>query len=58
MKFSIHSYKSDEDYWRIRGFLRQVMVLNQRRELGWHVARLDYWWWFANPELEKLLLGQ
>lgn len=50
----MRSFKNEEDYWRIREFLRSVMLVNQRRELSWHVARLDYWWWFANPDLEKI----
>jgi GNAT superfamily N-acetyltransferase len=44
----------DDDYWRIRDFLRTVMARNGDRELSWHVARLDYWWWFGNPDLEHL----
>ena len=47
-------YQDDEDYWRIREFLRKIMVLNGLREFCWHVARLDYWWWFINPDIEKL----
>jgi GNAT superfamily N-acetyltransferase len=43
-----------EDYWRLRDLLRRAMLGNGRRELSWHVARLDYWWWFANPDLEHL----
>lgn len=54
MKLVMRSYRNEEDYWRIREFLRQAMILNNRREFSWHVARLDYWWWFANPNLEKL----
>lgn len=38
-------YRDEEDYWRIREFLRRVMLLNGLRELSWHVARLDYWRW-------------
>jgi mycothiol synthase len=45
---------SDDDYWRLRELLREVMVLEGRRERSWHVARLDYWWWFVNPDLEHL----
>ena len=45
MKLTIHKYRDQDDYWRIRDFLRQVFMLNGRRELSWHVARLDYWWW-------------
>jgi len=43
---------SDDGYWRLRNLLRRAMVGNGRRELSWHVARLDYWWWFGNPDLE------
>ncbi len=53
MKLSTRPYRNGEDYWRIREFLRQTMTLNNYREYNWHVARLDYWWWFANPDLEK-----
>ncbi len=36
----------DEDDWaRIRAFLRQVMIANGLFEWSWHVARLDYWRW-------------
>jgi mycothiol synthase len=38
-------YRTEDDYWRIRSFLRDVFLLNGRREHGWHVARLDYWRW-------------
>lgn len=43
-----------DDYWRLRELLRRTMVLEGRRERSWHVARLDYWWWFGNPDLEHL----
>lgn len=45
MKSTRRTYQDEDDYWRIREFLRQVMLLNGRRELSWHVARLDYWRW-------------
>ena len=54
MKQTLRPYRTIEDYWRIREFLRQVMTLNQRRETNWHVARWDYWWWFANVDIEKI----
>ena len=58
MKLTMRTYQTEEDYWRIRGFLRQLMTLNGRRELCWHVARLDYWWWFINPDIEKIVLEE
>lgn len=38
-------YENEADYWRIRAFLRDVMIANDLRQWSWHVARLDYWRW-------------
>ena len=45
MQLSKRRYRNEEDYWRIRNFLRRVHLLNGRRQFSWHVARLDYWRW-------------
>ena len=45
MQLTMRAYQTEEDYWRIRAFQREVFLLNDRRELCWHVARLDYWRW-------------
>jgi mycothiol synthase len=45
VKPTMRLYQNENDYWRIRAFLRQVMLLNDIREKSWHVARLDYWRW-------------
>ncbi len=45
MQLTMRAYQTEEDYWRIRAFLREVFLLNDRRELCWQVARLDYWRW-------------
>jgi mycothiol synthase len=45
MKITMRPYLTEDDYWRIRAFLRRVMQLNDVREKSWHVARLDYWRW-------------
>ena len=39
------SYRGEEDFWRIRQFLREIFLLNGRREHSWHVARWDYFRW-------------
>ncbi|MCL5999234.1 MAG: GNAT family N-acetyltransferase [Chloroflexi bacterium] len=41
----MRTYQGEDDFWRMREFLRQVFMLNGRREVSWHVARLDYWCW-------------
>lgn len=38
-------YQNDEDYWRIRSFLREVFLLNERWEKSWQAYRFDYWRW-------------
>jgi mycothiol synthase len=48
---TMRRYQTEEDYWRIRAFLRQVMLLNGVREKSWHVARLDYWRWHGIANL-------
>lgn len=45
MKLTMRLYQTEDDWWRIREFLRQVFLRNGRREQSWHVARLDYWRW-------------
>ena len=45
MKPVFRPYQSEDDYWRMRVFLREVFALNDRLERSWHVARLDYARW-------------
>jgi mycothiol synthase len=45
MKPAFHRYQTEDDYWRMREFLRRVFLLNGRLERSWHVARLDYARW-------------
>ncbi len=51
MTLSFRPYKTEDDYWRLRSFLRQVFLQNQRLERSWHVARFDYTCWFIFPHL-------
>lgn len=44
--------KSDEDYWRIRDFLRLVISLRGKQDLCWHVSRFDYWRWHGIENLQ------
>ena len=45
MKPMMRMYKNEADYWRIRPFLREIFLLNDRREVSWQAARWDYWRW-------------
>ena len=43
MKLNLREYQNENDFWKIRSFLRETFLLNDRRMINWHVARLDYW---------------
>ena len=45
MKPTSRPYQTEDDFWRMRAFLREVLLLNDRRERSWHVARLEYARW-------------
>ncbi len=45
MDLIMRRYEKPEDYWRIRDFLREVFLSNDRRELSWQTYRFDYWRW-------------
>ena len=41
----MRNYSDENDFWLIRNFLREILVINGLRQYSWHVARLDYWRW-------------
>jgi len=56
MKLTLRKYKNDDDHWKIRQFLREVYLLNDRREVGWPLYRWDYWRWHVNENIFKFNL--
>jgi GNAT superfamily N-acetyltransferase len=44
-------YRTDEDYWRIREFLRDTFRRNDGREWSWQAYRFDYWRWHGVENL-------
>jgi GNAT superfamily N-acetyltransferase len=51
MKPTLRNYQNENDYWRIREFLREVSILNDRRDYSWSLLRWDYWVWHINMNL-------
>jgi len=51
MNLTMRMYKDEEDYWRIRKFLRKIFFINDLQELSWHVAAFDYWRWHGIENL-------
>ncbi len=56
MKLIRRKYRSEDDYWAIRAFLREVFLLNGRRELCWPLYRWDYWRWHVNENIFRFSL--
>ena len=48
-------YLGEDDYWRMRAFLREVFTLNGRRERSWQAYRLDY---YRRHGIENLKQGR
>jgi GNAT superfamily N-acetyltransferase len=51
MTFEMRRYRSEDDYWAIRQFLRDVCLRNGRTEHSWPAARLDWWRWHGIKNL-------
>jgi mycothiol synthase len=49
-------YQGEDDFWRIRAFLRDVFLRHAPCERSWQVARLDYWRWHVNENILHLPL--
>jgi GNAT superfamily N-acetyltransferase len=47
----MRQYAGEDDYWRIREFLREVSLLNDRHDFSWSLLRWDYWRWHINENL-------
>jgi len=53
MKLKMRKVGNENDYWKIRDFLRQTFLINGRKEFNWQVARLDYCRWHVMKNCEK-----
>ncbi len=54
----LRTYQSEDDYWRIRQFLRDVSLLNDRHDYSWPLLRWDYWVWHVNMNICHLQLEE
>jgi mycothiol synthase len=53
MALTMRRYRDQDDYWQVRRFLREVFLLNNRRELSWQVYRWDCWRWHGVENLDQ-----
>jgi GNAT superfamily N-acetyltransferase len=54
----MRNYQTDEDYWRIRAFLREVSLCNDRHDFSWSLPRWDYYRWHGIENIEHLNLQE
>ncbi len=57
MPLTFRTYQTEDDYWRMREFLRELMILHGLHEQSWHVARLDYARWHVCLNCAKVTLN-
>jgi mycothiol synthase len=56
MKPTYRHYRNEYDYHKIREFLTQTLLLNQRKQINWHLYRWDYWRWHVNANIHHFKL--
>lgn len=56
MTSTFRPYRTEDDFWRMREFLREVLLLNNYLQRSWHVARLDYARWHMMLNCAKVRL--
>ncbi len=48
---TLRTYRAEADYWRIREFLREVSLIDDRHDYSWDLLRWDYWVWHVNMNI-------
>jgi GNAT superfamily N-acetyltransferase len=56
MKPTMRNYQTEEDYWRIRTFLREVSLCHDRHDFSWSLPRWDYYRWHGIENIEHFNL--
>ena len=52
MKLTMRAYEVP-DFWKIRAFLRETFLLNDREEFNWQTYRFEYWVWHGVANLDQ-----
>lgn len=54
MNYSVCNVRGEDDYYRVRDFLRECYLLNGRREFCWQPYRLDYARWHGLHNISEM----
>jgi GNAT superfamily N-acetyltransferase len=57
MKITFKPYCSEYDYYKIREFLCQTLLLHDRKQINWPLYRWDYWRWHGIANILKCKLA-
>ena len=58
MTANCRPYRNEYDYYKIRTFLRDTLLLHDRKQINWALYRWDYWRWHVNANLTHFNLGE
>lgn len=58
MRPVMRAYAGESDYWRVRAFLRGLLLRNRLHLSMWHVSRWDYWRWHVLLNCEPQPMDQ
>jgi GNAT superfamily N-acetyltransferase len=56
-KLELCRYQTEEDYWRLRAFVREAFAQPGQLQRCWPLYRFDYWRWHAVPNVERYPLA-
>jgi mycothiol synthase len=51
-------YRNEYDYFKIREFLCQTLLLHERKQINWPLYRWDYWRWHVNANIFQFKLNE
>jgi ribosomal protein S18 acetylase RimI-like enzyme len=57
VKLTMRKYLHETDGEKIRQFLREIFLINNRREISWPLYRWDYWRWHVNENIFRFDLS-
>jgi GNAT superfamily N-acetyltransferase len=58
MKLLLRPYRNEYDYYKIRAFLSQTLLLHGRKQINWPLYRWDYWRWHINANIFNFRLEE
>jgi GNAT superfamily N-acetyltransferase len=58
MSITCRPYRNEYDYYKIREFLCQTLLLHDRKQINWPLYRWDYWRWHVNANISHFKLEE